>query len=983
MNKFRTLLSFCVSILCVIALFLIFEPNTQVIGQPIPASTEMRGVWVTSAYNLDFPSRQGMSPADMRSEIDEILNRAYVLGINAVFVQVRPAADALYQSDYFPWSTMITGTQGRAPQDGFDPLAYWIERAHTLGIEVHAWLNPYRITYPNENITDVRRLAQGHPARENPSWAVAYGSSLFFDPGLPEVRQLIANGVAHIIRNYNIDGIHLDDYFYPSRDFPDQASFAAHGGGMDIHDWRRENINEMIRLLQSTVRELDPTVRFGVSPRAIWLNQNSDPRGSDTRGQESYHAQYADSHRWVLEGWVDYIVPQIYWYMGFEIADYERVLAWWEDLVEGTGVDLYIGLAVYREVLGRPNWDGEILRQLYRNKQSDVVRGNIFFRSTHMESALGDDIGRFFDRHIPEPVPIPTAAPLFYMDHLLVAQPRRDMTVIDAAGFNFFGSSIPSLPLYVNGELVTNRTGEGFFSIFMPLERGQNSFTFTQEGQESITRIVTNNAPDQATPVPPMAAATIINVTPTYDEWAMLGSTVQLAATAPAGANVTVQIGGETIQLSQVNPDLTATATSITPARFTGTFTLNADADLNAVTDIGRPVYTMNWNGITANATAVGSITQIGPEARVYAEVTEEYAWLFPGATITGGSHWLVHRGQQDRVLAVQGEWAHLASGVWTQSSNLRRWVETSEPSPSVALAGYLSEGRYIVGETHDKIIWNTDIFPIVYADFDGEELIVTMGVQDSLPPIFYTPYRTIFDSIRVGTYNGAPAYIMTINPDARLEGFFVEYEDGELRLILRHRRPLTEGDYPLYGFSFVLDAGHGGEDPGALGPMGALLPEADIVLTNAHLVAERLEMLGAEVTIIRDTAESFYALQERVNISRDIMPDMFISIHANSTAETTNATNIHGFTMWYRNPISLPAATHFMNSLHYINLLTTRHRTVHQANFFVTRPVWAPSVLVEISFMNNIQDFAWMINPKHQNELAWGIVNAILGYYR
>jgi len=980
MKKFRIPL---VLILCVVSIILALIPNAQVQGQPVPASAEMRGLWVTSAYNLDFPSRRNMSPSEMRAEIDDILNRAYVLGINAVFVQVRPAADALYQSDYFPWSAQITGTQGQAPPEGFDPLSYWIERAHALGIEVHAWLNPYRITYPNENITDVRHLAQGHPARENPDLAVVYGSSLFFDPGLPAVRQLIADGVAHIIRNYDIDGIHLDDYFYPSRDFPDNASFATYGGGMDIHDWRRENINAMVRQLQSTVKELDPDVSFGVSPRAIWLNQGTDARGSDTRGQESYHAQYADSRRWVLEGWVDYIAPQIYWYIGFEIADYERVLTWWEDLVRDTDVDLYIGLAVYREVLGRPNWDGEILRQLYRNKESDVVRGNIFFRAVHMEGAVGNDIGRFFDRHIPEPTPVPPTDPLFYMDHLQVAQPRRDMTVIDAAGFNFFGSSIPDVPVYVNGQEITNRTGEGFFSIFMPLERGQNSFTFTQEGQESITRVITNPAPAQATPVPPMATAAITNVIPAYNEWVMQGTTLELAATAPAGATVTVSIGTQTITLTQVNPALTATASSITPARFTGTFSPNIGSDLEAVTDLGRPVYTMSWNGVTATATATGSVTQFGPEARVYAEVTTDYAWLFPNATLTGGSHWLVHRGQRDRVLAVQGEWTHLASGVWTQSANLRRWVETEEPSPLVTLAGYLSEGLYILGQDHDKIVWNTDIFPIVYAEFDGEEFIVTMGINSSLPPIFYTPGTTLFDNIRIGIHNGVSAYFMTMSPDARLEGFFVQYEDGKLSLVLRHRRSLSEGDYPLTGFSFVLDAGHGGDDPGALGPMGTLMPEAEIVLANAQLLAKRLEQLGANVTIIRDTSDSFYTLQERVNISHNVMPDMFISIHANSTAETTNATNIHGFTMWYRNQVSLPAATHFMNSLHYINPLTTRHRTVHQANFFVTRPVWAPSVLIEISFMNNIQDFAWMINPKHQNELAWGIVNAILSYYR
>jgi len=977
-----------VLILCAIVAVLAIAPNAITLGQTNPAiptpgrSGEMRGIWVTSAYNLDFPSRRNMSAAEMRNEIDTILARAYELGMNAVFVQVRPAADALYRSEIFPWSIHITGTQGQAPPDNFDPLAYWIERAHSLGIEVHAWLNPYRVTHRTEGITDVNRLAPGHPARENPDLVIVYNGALFFDPGLPEVRQLIADGVAEIMNNYNIDGIHLDDYFYPSRDFPDAATFATHGRGMDLHDWRRHNVNEMIGLLQAIVREINPSVRFGVSPTAIWKNNNTDPRGSDTRGMESYHQLYADTRYWVLEGLVDYIVPQIYWFIGYHRADYERVLSWWEDLTADTDVDLYIGLAIYREVLGRDNWDGEIQRQLERNAESSEVRGSIFFRAAHMVGPVGDGVGRFFERYIPVPTPIPSPSPVLYMDELMVIQPSRDFNVTDAAGFNFFGSGVAGVPLYVNGQLVTNRTSEGFFSVFMPLVAGSNSFTFTQEGQPSITRVVTNAQAPVTTPAP-MTSATVMDVSPATSEWTSPGYPVQLRATAPAGATVSVEIAGEVITLTQANPALTSTANNLVPALFTGEFVPYLAVEGDNAINLGRPVYTMTFNGITATATAAGSIYQIGYEARMYAEVIVDSAWVFPGAALTGGSHWMIHRGQVDRVIAKRNGWTRLASGIWLESTNVRTWHETNEPAPQVALAGHLSEGRYIDGEHQDTIIWNIDMFPVVYAEFDGRELIVTMGIQDTLPPLFYTPGATLFDEISIGTHNGAPAYFMTLKHGARLEGFYVEHEDDELRLILRRRRQLAEGNYPLTGFSFVLDAGHGDHDPGALGPMGATMSESVIVLQNAHLLAERLRHLGADVTIIRDTDDSFYALQERVDISRGIKPDMFISIHANSTAETTNATNIHGFTMWYRNPVSLPAAEFFMNNLHYINPLTTRHRTVHQANFFVCRPVWAPSVLVEISFMNNIQDFAWMINPVHQNELAWGMVNAILGYYR
>jgi len=197
----------------------------------------------------------------------------------------------------------------------------------------------------------------------------------------------------------------------------------------------------------------------------------------------------------------------------------------------------------------------------------------------------------------------------------------------------------------------------------------------------------------------------------------------------------------------------------------------------------------------------------------------------------------------------------------------------------------------------------------------------------------------------------------------------------------LRRRRSLTPGNYPFAGFTFVLDAGHGGNDPGALGPMGAAMPEAAIVLRQAELLQERLEMLGATVVQVR-TDNTRFELIDRVNVSRAIKPDMFISLHTNATGEQTDATNIHGFTVWYRNPNSRPAAEVFMNSMRYVNPLTNRTNSPNNANFFVVRPAWSPAILLEASFTNNIHDFAWMVNPRRQVDYAWGVVNALLRYY-
>jgi len=996
-------------------------------------STEMRGLWVTSAYNLDWPSRQGLTPAQIRAEIDDILTRAANQGINAVFVQVRPAADALYRSNIFPWSHTITGTQGQAPADNFDPLEYWVEQAHARGIEVHAWINPFRVTFPNQNITNPRYLYTTHPARRNPGLVIAYRTSLFFDPGNPAARQLIVDGAAELMRNYNLDGIHLDDYFYPSRNFPDQATFARYGRGMNLHDWRRENINTLVRDLQRVTHNANPNASFGVSPFAIWMNASNNPLGSDTRGGiESFYNQYADTRLWVLEGWVDYIAPQIYWIEGNPAACYEIVLSWWEDLVAGTDVRLYVGLAPYREVNRETDqrfaaWgQGEIVRQLERNARSPVVHGSIFFRERFMRSSVGDAIGQFYARHLPGQVPtrrqtsappvttrppadqedntiiipppatpqppandrpripIPTppmpTPPNPAMDRLLVAQPSRaEFTTTDASGFWFYGSALPGVPVYVNGQRITDRTDEGFFSIFMPLERGRNTFTFTQQGQTSVTRTIINNAPAPARSPATMAVG-IENMFPTSDEWARPGTTLTLRATAPAGATVTAQIGGQTITLTQTNANLQATANNIVAAQFTGSLVVNTNAADDAIIDIGRPVYTMTWNGETRTATANGLIRQLGKTAPFFAEITSSSAWVFPQAATTGGSGWMLLRGQVDRVAAVTGDWTRLASGGWVENEYVRTWQD-SDFAPETPL-GFLSEGRYITSRYFDTITWESPFFPAVQAEFDGSELIISLGMQQTAPPIFYTPGNTLFSNIRIGTHNGAPAYFMTLREGQRLEGFYTSYANGRLELVLRRRRPLTPGNNPFEGFTFVIDAGHGGTDPGAIGPMGPAMSEAVIVLAQAELITRELEALGANVVRVRNT-DTFYTLQQRVDQNRTTNPDMFISLHINATAETTDATNIRGFTVWFRNENSRPAAATFMSNMYNVNPNTNRNRAPSQANFFVCRPQWSPAILLEASFTNNIHDFSWLINPRRQEEYARAVVNALLAYYR
>ena len=317
----------------------------------------------------------------LKQEADKILDNTLAMGMTDIILQVRPTADALYQTDYYPWSKYISGTQGVAPE--FDILQYYIEGAHTRGLKLHAWINPYRITVSE---ADNDRLAANNPAVTRPQWVVKHtDGKLYFDPGIPAARQYIIDGICDIVYRYNVDGIHIDDYFYPGKDFPDSQSFAQYGGGFSSIDaWRTDNNDLFVRDLNHALHSIRGDIVFGVSPAGIWANKKSHSLGSDTNGKESYYSSYADTRGWVKNGWMDYIAPQIYWNIGYNIADYSILTDWWQTVTAGTGVKLYIGQAAYRtgDADAASPWHGidEIGRQIDYNRSVGGVDGYIQFR---------------------------------------------------------------------------------------------------------------------------------------------------------------------------------------------------------------------------------------------------------------------------------------------------------------------------------------------------------------------------------------------------------------------------------------------------------------------------------------------------------------------------------------------------------------------------------------------------------------------------
>lgn len=324
----------------------------------------MRAVWISTVYSADFPSTQN-DPDAQKIEFVEKLDKAKALGLNTVVVQIRPKADAFYDSDLNPWSSVLTGIQGRNP--GYDPMAFMIEEAHKRGMEFHAWMNPYRITTSG---VDLGELSADNMARKHPDWILTYNNAMYFDPAKEEVKQYIVDTVAEVVTNYDVDAIHFDDYFYPSN-YPLPEGEGKEG---TVANERRMHVNDLIQRVDQTIHSIDASVAFGISPMGVWKNSSSDPEGSATKGSEGYYTVYGDAKKWVEEGWVDYIVPQIYWETGNSSADYETLVKWWNDVVEGTDVALYIGQGVYKDLVA-----SEITKQLEINQKYDNVSGSFYF----------------------------------------------------------------------------------------------------------------------------------------------------------------------------------------------------------------------------------------------------------------------------------------------------------------------------------------------------------------------------------------------------------------------------------------------------------------------------------------------------------------------------------------------------------------------------------------------------------------------------
>lgn len=434
---------------------------------PPAVPREFRGVWVASVANIDWPSKRTLSSAEQQAELRMLLDRAAELRLNAVIFQVRPAADALYASKLEPWSEYLTGVQGRAPEPFWDPLEFAVREAHARGLELHAWFNPYRARF-----TDAKSpLHASHIARTDPALVKAYGGYLWMDPGEQAVREHTMRVILDVVQRYDVDGVHIDDYFYPYPerdrrgkliDFPDERSYArytASGGTLARDDWRRRNVDQLVQSLHAAIHDVKPWVKFGVSPFGIW--RPGFP--AQVRGFDAYAGLYADARKWLREGWLDYIAPQLYWPTTKVEQAYPALLAWWAG-ENAKARHLWPGNFTSRAgATGAGSFPvAELVEQIRVTRAEAGATGNVHFSMKSFltnQAGLADALGRGPYR---EPALVPASA---WMN--VAPPPRPAPRVVPTADG-------PQLELGVDGAgvpwqwVVQTRDDAGWVSTVVP-----------------------------------------------------------------------------------------------------------------------------------------------------------------------------------------------------------------------------------------------------------------------------------------------------------------------------------------------------------------------------------------------------------------------------------------------------------------------------------------------------------------------------------
>lgn len=933
-------------------------------------NSEVRGVWIATVDNINFPSKAGLSAAELKAELDDIVATTKAASLNAIYFQVRPTCDALYDSSYFPLSTFMVNNQNEGFPDGFDPFAYLIETAHAQQINVHAWVNPLRVTFGTaaEPAHDLSKLGAINPARRHPEWTVAYDDGkVYFNAGLPEVRKLIANGVEEIAAKYDVDGIIFDDYFYPypvsGAEFDDADTYAKYGAGMTLDDWRRENVNKMIEQCYKAIKATDADCQFGIAPFGIWQNDDGENGGSDTNGFNSYSKIYCDALAWIKGGYIDYISPQLYWPFSQQNARFDVLCRWWNAVCDGSGVDLIISHGAYRSA----DWgsDTEILKQIEYARSEISYKGSIFYGYAAIKENVQNLQGQLCDAYSEDIIYIDAAT---NGAEIVVASPVNGSKLSLDATY-LIGSSDPAYPLLLDGKPIS-RTKQGYFSAYIQLEKGENTFTFTQNGKTTEYKIYNKIASEQSWAK--MDKFEIRAVVPANDYTVEGGETLALSLTAPSGADVTATLGGVTVKLEQATTppdDAVYMATS-----YKGVIKLPSVA-VGATQKLG----TIEYKAVRGEETAVytgASISVSGAGTICAVEVINDDSelkvatdsWYYDDYTSAP-------KGMRDMAVRLVNGYYKLRMGGYISKDNVK------VIDGSVKVAAWVTSADLVVRDNKTELLIKAGENIPLNGSFgeDGRFVVTLYNVASDMSKV-KTAANPLFGDAEVGKgpqTNSLRIYL-TLKDSYNFYGFEYRYENGYIVVSFRNPSKLADGDLPLIGKTIVIDAGHGGDETGADSPLSGV-KEKQINLQITRVLAEKLRNLGANVIETR-TDDSTVLIGSRLTLLNEIEPDLCISVHQNSMGMSSDITKINGLLGLYFAESGRLATSCISSAL--ADELNRYERAPASQRLAMVRNPKFPSTLIEVSFLTCVEEFEMMSTDAGIQKSAAGIAQGVLDFY-
>lgn len=955
--------------------------------------SEVRGVWIASVYNIDYPSRTDLTAEELKNEIDAILDTCEHAKLNTVFFQVRPHCDALYSSEIFPVSSVISSGGTLV----FDPLEYIVSEGHRRNIFIHAWVNPLRVTM---NTHDIKSLPESSPARLHPDWTVAYGDGkLYLNAGIPEVAQLVADGVREIVEKYDVDGVVFDDYFYPypaydesgkMYEFNDAYEYARYGEGFDnIADWRRNNINTMIRLCYDAVHTTDPECVFGVSPFGVWQNSDGKNGGSETTSLEAYKSLYCDALAWIDGGYVDYISPQVYWTFDTKAAPFDTVTRWWNTQLDGTDVKLYISHASYRYEEGE--WDapeGQLTEQIAFARSEKSYHGSVMYGYDEIRRNIrsaADDLLRAYENEIVY-TPIQSTG-----GSVNLTSPESDSVMTDAKTY-LIGTSDPAYPLTVTFDGRTSKVGRtksGYFSLYVTLKKGENTFVFEQNGEKTVYTLHlgsshlkteepksdedAENDPDKDLTI--LESHTIIGTYP-EQEIATAEEILWVSCAAPAGSEVKAEIGGVVTDLVPLDkPEKAKTDAGYVAVIYGANAKLPPTED-GCITDCGNIKFSASLDGITVETEGI-RVRVLGKNAPLAVTVNKDYTELKITEKSSYFNDYTVQSaGMTDYAVSLRNGFYRLKMGGYVSADD----VSETDSLPSGQIV-FTSAKVSDSGESTDLTIACADR-PAYNGAIDetGRFVLTFYGVDSSsapLPTIRVNPLVKSCDLIRL---DDRVRYCFTLVNPENFYGFDLTYGDGEIIVSLKNPMKTDfTSDTPLSGVTIVLDAGHGGWDRGAAGADPSM-HEKDVNLAVTLAASELLTGLGAEVLLTRSD-DTYVDLYQRMDFLEETEPDLCISVHQNSMGYTSDITRIRGTLALYTMDAGAMLSDAVGRSVS--GVFGRNYRGSQYQALAVCRNPKFPSALIEVGFITSVEEYEATVSEDGIHTAARGISEGVLDYFR